>query len=169
MIRTIYLAGGCFWGCEKAFQSLHGVTDTEVGYANGHTPNPTYVEVKKDYTGYKETVKVVYDDEIIPLTTIMKAYFLCVDPTVENRQGHDIGSQYQTGVYYDDEADLPLLEEIFAEEKQKYPVFCVELQPLQVFYPAEEYHQDYLIKNPDGYCHISFDQYEAVKKLNGQN
>ncbi|MBR0385843.1 MAG: peptide-methionine (S)-S-oxide reductase MsrA [Erysipelotrichaceae bacterium] len=166
MQKKIYLAGGCFWGTEKVFQSLNGVTDTTVGYANGHKDNPSYEEVKKDNTGHRETVEVVYDDEVISLPTIMTAYFMCIDPTVENRQAHDIGTQYQTGVYYCDDSDLPVLEEIFEQEKKKYPVFHVELLPLKVFWPAEEYHQDYLDKNPNGYCHITTAEYEAVKKLN---
>ena len=166
MLKSIYLAGGCFWGTEKVFQQLKGVDDTTVGYANGFTDDPTYQEVKKGNTGYKETVEVIYDDEIIPLTRIMKAYFMCIDPTVTNRQGHDIGTQYQTGVYYTNEDDRKVLELIFENEKKKYEEFHVELAPLEIFVDAEDYHQDYLIKNPTGYCHISNLQYEEVRKLN---
>ncbi len=166
MKKVIYFAGGCFWGTERAFQLLDGVCDTEVGYANGHTENPTYKEVCTDTTGYRETVKVTYDDEVISLTTLLQAYFICVDPTVQNRQGHDIGSQYQTGVYYTDEADREIIAAYFEKMKPNYPAFYIELCPLQVFYSAEEYHQDYLIKNPEGYCHIRKDEFEAVKKLN---
>ena len=166
MLKEIYLAGGCFWGTEQAFKQLAGVTDTEVGYCNGHTANPTYKEVCTDTTGHRETVKVVYDPDVTSLATIMEAYFLCIDPTIANRQGGDIGSQYQTGVYYSDEGDLPFLSELFAQKKKEYDPFLVELLPLDNFWPAEEYHQDYLVKNPHGYCHITSEEFEQVRKLN---
>ena len=166
MLKCIYLAGGCFWGTEKVFKMLDGVIETTVGYANGHTEDPTYQEVKKGDTGYKETVEVIYDDEIIPITKLMKAYFMCIDPTVVNRQAHDIGTQYQTGVYYVEPGDDVILEKIFENERKKYSEFHVELEPLNSFWDAEDYHQDYLDKNPDGYCHITDIEYEAVKKLN---
>lgn len=162
-VKEIYLAGGCFWGTEKAFQLLNGVTDTEVGYANGTLDDPTYKDVCTDTTGHRETVKVVYDSDVLPLEKLMEVYFLCIDPTVKNRQGHDIGSQYQTGVYYTDENDREPLERIFEEEKKKYDAFYVELTELKCFWPAEEYHQDYLEKNPHGYCHIGNDTFEKVR------
>ena len=165
--REIYLAGGCFWGTEAAFKSLNGVVDTEAGYANGTKENPSYQEVCAGDTGHRETVRILYDPEQISLETILKGYFMVIDPTVENQQGNDRGSQYQTGVYYSDEADLPLLTEIFEREKEKSTPFCVELRKLSAFYPAEEYHQDYLDKNPAGYCHISRKEMEEVRKLNG--
>lgn len=163
--KTIYLAGGCFWGSEKAFQLLDGVVDTCAGYANGTVENPSYEEVCKNQTGHRETVRVKYDDEKISLKTILEAYFICIDPTVYNQQGHDVGTQYQTGVYYEDEQDYPIIAEVFEGKKKQYQPFCVELKPLSCFYPAEEYHQDYLIKNPTGYCHINLEQYAKVKAL----
>lgn len=166
MKKVIYFAGGCFWGTQRVFQLLDGVLTTRVGYANGNTLNPTYKEVCTDTTGFRETVEVTYDDSLIPLTTLLDAYFLCVDPTVKNRQGHDIGSQYQTGVYYTEESDLPTISAYFEKKKKEYPLFCVELDPLKNFYEAEEYHQDYLIKNPEGYCHVRKEEFEAVRKLN---
>ena len=168
MKKEIYLAGGCFWGLEKAFQALNGVLDTTVGYANGIIENPTYEQVKTDTTQFRETVRVIYDDEVLSLSKIMKAFFICIDPTQENRQKEDIGSQYQTGVYYTDVDDLKLISNCFEEEKKKYDEFHVELKPLENFYDAEDYHQDYLIKNPDGYCHITTFEYEAVKSLNDE-
>ena len=165
-MKTIYLAGGCFWGVEKAFQSLNGVVETTVGYANGDVENPSYELVKTDTTNFRETVRVDYDPEKISLNKLLKAYFMCVDPTVRNQQGHDIGSQYQTGVYYVDDEDLAIIEKAFEEEKKKYDCFFVELKKLENFYDAEEYHQDYLIKNPAGYCHLTLDVYDRLKKLN---
>ena len=167
MIKEIYFAGGCFWGTEKVFQLLNGVIDTTVGYANGTVSEPSYEMVKTGKTGHRETVKVIYDNDIITLKTLLEAYFLCVDPTVSDRQGEDIGTQYQTGVYYTDDESALEIEQVFSKKKTEYDVFCVELAPLGCFYDAEEYHQDYLVKNPLGYCHIPLTAYEAVKKLNG--
>lgn len=165
-MKEIYLAAGCFWGSEKAFKLLDGVVETMTGYANGTMSNPRYEDVCRGNTGFRETVRVVYDPAAVSLETIMKAYFLCIDPTVANRQGNDIGSQYQTGVYYTDEEDAKLLRDIFEEEKKKYDRFFVELEPLKNFYSAEEYHQNYLDKNPGGYCHITKIEFDAVKALN---
>ncbi len=165
-MKMIWLAAGCFWGSEKAFKLLDGVIDTKTGYANGTISNPRYEDVCRGNTGFRETVRIVYDPSVVSLQTIMKAYFLCIDPTVANRQGNDIGSQYQTGVYYTDEQDAQLLKEIFEEEKKKHDRFFVELEPLKNFYTAEEYHQNYLDKNPGGYCHITKIEFDAVRALN---
>ena len=154
MIKTIYLAGGCFWGMERAMQFLDGVVRTTVGYANGNVDDPDYKLVCTDTTGHRETVRVEYDDEQVSLNKILKAYFICIDPTVTNRQGGDIGSQYQTGVYYVDEESRKICEEY------------VELCPLSCFWDAEEYHQKYLVKNPGGYCHVSVHEFEQIKALN---
>ena len=167
--KEIYFAGGCFWGTERVFQMLNGVLDTEVGYANGHVANPTYEQVKTHETGHRETVRVIYDPERISLRKLLKAFFLCIDPTVKDRQAGDIGSQYQTGVYYTDEESRRTAEEVFSKKRREYVPFCVELCPLGCFYTAEEYHQDYLTKNPNGYCHITLVEYEAVRKLNEEN
>lgn len=163
---VLYFAGGCFWGTERVFQVLDGVSDTTVGYANGKMPHPTYEEVCRNETGYRETVRVTYDPAAVSTETLLEAYFLCIDPTQSNGQAGDHGSQYQTGVYYRDASLLPVIERKFAEEKKKYPEFHVELKPLECFYEAEEYHQDYLQKNPDGYCHITPVELEQVRKLN---
>ena len=166
--KNIYLAGGCFWGTEKVFKLLKGVIDTTVGYANGHTQNPTYQDVCTDKTGHRETVKVTYDPQRITLEKILTAYFMVIDPTITNRQGGDIGTQYQTGVYYENAEDLPVIEVFFDRERKKHNSFCVELLPLSCFWPAEEYHQDYLDKNPNGYCHVTKIEFEEVEKLNSE-
>ena len=165
-MKEIYLAGGCFWGMEKVFHVLDGVTETTVGYANGTTENPTYEEVCTDTTGHRETVKVIYDPERVSLRKILKAYFICIDPTKQNRQGNDVGSQYQTGIYTTDAESLAAAEEFAGEEKKKHFRFCTEIMPLKNFWPAEEYHQNYLEKNPNGYCHIASEEYELVRQLN---
>ena len=168
MEKTIYLAGGCFWGMERAMQMLDGIVSTKVGYANGHTDDPTYKEVCTDTTGYRETVKVVYESKKISMRKIIDAFFICIDPTQANRQKEDVGSQYQTGVYYDNEGDLPLLRKIFEEKKASCSEFHVELKSLERFYDAEDYHQNYLINNPNGYCHVSLEEFEEIRKLNQQ-
>ena len=164
--KTIVLAGGCFWGVEKVFKALDGVVETTTGYANGITENPTYEEVCRNETGYKEAVKVVYQADVVSLSTIIRAFFLCINPRQRNRQGNDIGTQYQTGIYYVDENDLDVIKPIYASERMKYDRFFVELEPLKNFYTAEEYHQDYLDKHSNGYCHITAFEMEEVKKLN---
>ena len=166
--KMIVLAGGCFWGVEKAFKALDGVLETTVGYANGFTDNPTYEEVCRNETGYKEAVKVVYQPNVVSLSTIIRAFFLCINPRQRNRQGNDIGSQYQAGIYYVDEKDLDDIKPVYTNERMKYDRFFVELEPLKNFYTAEEYHQDYLDKHPNGYCHITAFEMEEVKKLNNQ-
>ena len=153
-MAELYLAGGCFWGMEKYLASVRGVTSTEVGYANGPTENPTYKEVCAD-SGHAEAVKVVYDPETVPLEFLLGLYFDAIDPTSVNRQGGDSGIQYRTGIYYTDEKDLPVIHgELEKLQKTLSKPAAVEVLPLQNFYPAEEYHQKYLDKNPGGYCHI---------------
>lgn len=156
MKKVIYLAGGCFWGLEHLMASLRGVVDAQSGYANGKGGEfANYTAVCTGLTGFRETVKVEYDSAEVRLETLLKAYFAVIDPTLVNRQGMDIGTQYQTGIYYDDEESRAIVERVAAEEKQKHRRFYVEIRPLENFFPAEEIHQDYLIKNPHGYCHIS--------------
>ena len=120
MKKVIYFAGGCFWGTQRVFQLLDGVLTTRVGYANGNTLNPTYKEVCTDTTGFRETVEVTYDDSLIPLTTLLDAYFLCVDPTVRNRQGNDFGPQYQTGIYYVNDEQKAVIGSFFDQERKKH-------------------------------------------------
>jgi peptide methionine sulfoxide reductase msrA/msrB len=155
MTKEIYLAGGCFWGTEHYFKQIRGVVATSVGYANGTTVAPTYEEVYTDRTGHAECVHVVYDPEIVGLEHLIKMFFRSIDPTSLNQQGNDCGTRYRTGIYYTDKQDLEIIEPIYnavADELDE-PI-AVELQPLERFYDAEEYHQDYLDKHPTGYCHI---------------
>ncbi len=162
--KDIYFAGGCFWGTEHFFKQIGGVTETEVGYANGFTENPTYKEVCSHKTGYAETVHVTYDPSVASLEFLLRMYFKAIDPTSLNKQGHDEGTQYRTGIYFTDPADLPVIESVYAEEqKASQQPFVVEKQPLQRFYTAEEYHQDYLDKNPTGYCHLPQSLFEFAR------
>lgn len=154
-MSEIYLAGGCFWGTEKYLASIKGVLSTEVGYANGKTVSPSYEEVCHNDTGHAETVKVVYDRDVLPLSFLLSLYFEAVDPTSVNRQGGDAGTQYRTGIYYVDKADRPVIETSLNDLQSRYPrPLAIECKPLDNFYRAEEYHQKYLDKNPGGYCHI---------------
>ena len=156
MIKTIYFAGGCFWGTEHYLRQFDGVLETVAGYANGNIPDPSYEEVYTDTTGYVECVKVTYDPEIITLQALSRLFFRSIDPHMINRQGNDIGTRYRTGIYWSDKEDKADIEMIFNEMQNRYPLpIVVEKKPLECFYPAEDYHQDYLIRNPEGYCHLS--------------
>ena len=154
-LREICLAGGCFWGTEAFMERVYGVYSAKVGYANGHTDNPTYKEVCTGTTGHAEAVIIQYDAERVSLTTLLEALFTTIDPTSLNKQGGDIGTQYRTGIYYKDEEDKALAVAFIANNTPKYkkPI-VVEVLPLNSFYDAEEYHQKYLAKNPGGYCHV---------------
>ena len=164
-IKEIYLAGGCFWGTEHYFKQIEGVVDTEVGFANGHTENPTYQEVYTDTTGFVETVHVKYNPEVVGLEFLLQMFFKAIDPTSLNKQGHDEGTRYRTGIYYTDPEDLPIIEKVYQEEQEHYQhPLAVEKLPLENFYTAEEYHQDYLDKNPTGYCHLPQSLFEFAKK-----
>lgn len=163
-MAQIHIAGGCFWGTEKYLSSLEGVVATEVGYANGRTENPSYEDVCYKNTGHAETVKVEYDPNVLPLGELLKLFYEVIDPTSVNRQGYDVGTQYRTGIYYIDENDLPIIKESLKELKREYPVpLAIEVEPLNNYYPAEEYHQKYLDKNPGGYCHIGEEEFAKAK------
>ena len=155
-MKTIYFAGGCFWGTEHYMSQFDGVVETTVGYANGSVADPAYEEVYTDQTGHVECVKVVYDDEMISLATLCRLFFRSIDPLLLNRQGGDIGTRYRTGIYWTDTDDQAVVEEVYAEIQLKYSEpMVVEKSPLKCFYSGEEYHQKYLVKNPEGYCHLS--------------
>lgn len=168
-LKEIYLAGGCFWGIEHYLKQVTGVTDTEVGYANGHTANPTYEQVCTGRTGFVETVHVTYDPRVLPLRFLLELYFKAIDPTIMNSQGMDIGTQYRTGVYYVDDMDETVIRALLAQQQSNYadPI-VVECLPLTNFYPAEAYHQDYLEKNPHGYCHLPEELFRSVRKAKPQ-
>ena len=163
-MKEIYFAGGCFWGAEKYLSLIPGVLHTEVGYANGHTKNPTYKKVCEKETGHVEAVKVQYNPEQAPLTFLLDLFFDSIDPTTLNKQGEDVGTQYRSGVYYTDESDKALIQVAIRELQKQYsrPI-VVEVLPLSCFYLAEEYHQKYLDKNPTGYCHIGEDLFAKAR------
>ena len=165
-IDVIYLAGGCFWGLEKLMHSIPGVVDVVSGYANGSADVvPTYNRVIQGNTGYRETVRVEYDPSAVSLDALLFAYFHVIDPTIENAQGNDRGTQYQTGVYYTHASSQATVERIAAIERARSDVFVVEIEPLERFFDAEEYHQDYLDKNPRGYCHISPYEMQSASEI----
>ena len=169
--KTVHLAAGCFWGAEKYFSLVDGVLSTRTGYANGADGlnNPTYEEVYTDRTGFAETVRIVYDPEVLPLSELLKLYFAAIDPVSLNRQGGDEGTRYRTGIYYSDPSDLPAIHSAFDEEAARHAEpLAVEVLPLKNFYDAEEYHQSYLDKNPGGYCHIPDALFRKVCLEKGQ-
>ncbi|MFA5421986.1 MAG: peptide-methionine (S)-S-oxide reductase MsrA [Bacilli bacterium] len=154
-VHIIYLAGGCFWGIEEYFRQLKGVLVTEVGYANGDRPDPRYEDLIAHRVDHAETVKVIYDSSIISLAMLLEHFLRIVDPYSLNRQGHDVGIQYRSGVYYINEEDHKVIADFFAKANlHPSRPFAIEVQALRNFYRAEEYHQDYLLKNPSGYCHV---------------
>lgn len=161
-LQTIYLAGGCFWGVDEYFDRIDGVIDVVSGYANGTTENPTYEEVIYANTGHAETVSVTFDPSTIDLTDILLYYFKVVDPISLNKQGNDVGTQYRTGIYYEDENQVETIKNVIAVEQKDYEEeIVVEVLPLEHFFEAEEYHQDYLKKNPRGYCTINLKEAET--------
>lgn len=166
-VKEIYFAGGCFWGTEHYFKMIKGVQLTEVGYANSKVENPSYEMVCKGDTMAAETVQIKYDASLISLEMLLNMYFISIDPTSINRQGHDEGVQYRTGIYYTDEKDLITINKVLIEQQKKYSEeIVVEVLPLDNFYLAEKYHQDYLDKNPNGYCHLPLELFEFAKQFN---
>ena len=166
-IKEIYFAGGCFWGTEHLFQLVRGVVETEVGYANGKIKNPTYEQVISHTTGFAEAVKVKYDADQVNLPVLIDLFFKSIDPTTIDRQGNDIGDNYRSGIYSMDPEteDIVKIEVAKLAKNYSQPV-VVETIPLINFYKAEDYHQDYLDKNPGGYCHIPLSVFEEAKRAN---
>lgn len=154
-MKKIHLAGGCFWGLQRYFERVVGVLDTEVGFANGNMVHPSYREVCTGKTGFAETLSVCYDEDIIQLNGILELFFKAIDPTQLNRQGADVGTQYRTGIYYEHLEDGELAYAFIQKIQGQYsrPV-VTEVKLLENYYPAEEYHQHYLEKNPAGYYQI---------------
>ncbi len=165
-LKEIYLAGGCFWAIEKYFSLVKGVVATQVGYANGDTLKPSYQDVCCNKTGHAETVKVSYNADQISLDLILQLYYNVIDPLSQDRQGNDVGTQYRTGIYYTYDQDSDTILNSLQELQNKYnkPI-AIEVMPLQNFWPAEEYHQKYLDKNPGGYCHISGDKFKKAMQV----
>ena len=154
-LEVIYLAGGCFWGVEAFISRLHGVNHTEVGYANGRDLAPTYEKVCSEKTGHVETVKVTYNPKFIGLENILENFFKIIDPYTLNRQGADIGTQYRTGIYWQEDFQRDIVLKFLAKKRlESSKKIVVEARPIINFYPAEDYHQKYLEKNPQGYCHV---------------
>ena len=182
-MKTIYLAGGCYWGVEKYISNIKGVLETTVGFANGDTEHPTYEQVRYENTGHAETVKVMYDETELPLDVLLKLFYEIIDPTSVDKQGEDIGHQYRTGIYFADARDEKVIRESLQELEQKLrkseleaelesetgknqtPLLAIESCPLVHFYDAEEYHQKYLDKNPNGYCHVPIGKIRWVKTI----
>jgi len=155
-MKTIVVAGGCFWGVEAYMSKINGVIETVVGYANGTKKDPTYNEVCDGNTGHAESCLIRYDEAIVPLEKILNKFWGIIDPTASNRQGPDIGTQYRSGIYYTNKNDLDIILKTMDEVKgRNSKPIVTEIQPLSCFYDAEEYHQKYLQKNPGGYCHIN--------------
>ncbi len=169
-LDTIYLAGGCFWGVEEYMSRIAGVYDATSGYANGNTENPKYEEVIYDNTGHAETVRVVYDPEQVTLDELLERFFRVVDPTSLNKQGNDVGTQYRSGVYYTSETDKAVVDKALETLQLSYdkPI-VVESLMLENFYDAEEYHQDYLRKNVNGYCHIDLSKATEEVVIDGSD
>lgn len=169
MNSEIYFAGGCFWGTEHFMKQIKGVLRTEVGYANGRKDisNPSYKQVCGNDTGFAETVKVEYDPQVVSLQLLLELYFKTIDPTTVNRQGNDCGTQYRTGIYYTSKEDLSVIQSAVSQLSKQYtePI-RIEVEPLTNFYKAEDYHQDYLGKNPNGYCHINPELFELARNAN---
>lgn len=155
-MKKIYFAGGCFWGTEHYMRQFEGVTETMTGYANGSLPDPAYEEVYTDRTGHAECVMVAYDPEIVSLATLCRLFFRSIDPLLKDRQGNDVGTRYRTGIYWLDDDDRQTVEAVYEEMQAGYDrPLMVEKCRLECFYPAEDHHQDYLVRNPSGYCHLS--------------
>ena len=166
-MKTIFLAAGCFWGAQHYLKQIRGVVETETGFANGDTENPTYKEVYTDKTGYAEAVRVVFDPEVLPLRKLLNLYFDCIEPTSVNRQGEDEGTRYRTGIYYIEPEDYLTIKEVFDVVQRCYSApLAVEVEPIRKFFPADESHQDYLDKHPDGYCHLPQALFEFARKAN---
>ena len=157
-LNEIHVAGGCFWGVDAYMERIVGVYSTESGYANGlNSGNVTYKEVCTGTTGYTEAVRIIYDTTKISLQNLLHIFFSIIDPTTLNRQANDIGTQYRTGIYYTKDDDYNIIKNVINIEQQKYEKKVVtEVMPLKNYCKAEEYHQNYLEKNPNGYCHIRF-------------
>ena len=160
--KEIYLAGGCFWGVQTYIDKIIGIEYTNVGYANGESEKTDYYSIKK--TGHTETVYVAYDPEKITLEELLEYYYGIIDPTSLNKQGNDIGTQYRTGIYYVDQEDKEVIDSITEKEQSKYSeTIVIEIEPLENYVVAEDYHQNYLGKNPGGYCHIDLSQIPREK------
>jgi peptide-methionine (S)-S-oxide reductase len=165
-MKSITLAGGCFWGVQQYMKQVKGVVNTIVGYTQGSVSFPTYEMVCTGMTGHTEACKIDYNSEETSLNILLDHFFFIIDPTLLNQQAMDIGTQYRTGIYYYEEQDEKLILNYIETITCNYidPI-VVEVKPASEFWEAEEYHQDYLEKNPGGYCHINDSKYCAISKI----
>ena len=162
-MKKIVVAGGCFWGVEAYYKQITGVLDTTVGYIDGKNPYPSYEEVCSG-SGHAEAVEVVYDDKEISLEKLLEHLFNIIDPTLMNRQGPDIGVQYRSGIYNYDTHDEKVIENFLKHQTRNYKKpLRIQTLKFSTFYPAETYHQDYLDKNKNGYCHVNLSSFKNVK------
>lgn len=163
-MKKIILAGGCFWGVQAYYDKVSGVKNTEVGYIDGDFPNPSYEQVCNG-SNHAEAVVVEYNEEEVSLKRLLEHFFQIIDPTLLNRQGNDIGRQYRTAIFYEDNEDLLIINDFINQVKDKYqkPI-KTEVKVAPKFYPAETYHQKYLKKNPCGYCHIDLSLVDELDK-----
>ncbi len=162
-MKVIYFAGGCFWGVEKYFQLIDDHIQTKVGYIQSSHVNPTYNQIVNSEVEAIEAVKITYDPEKIGLNNLLDYLFLIIDPTLKFQQGNDIGYQYQTGVFFENIEDQVVIDDYLNKIKGKYDQFHFLNQKLDNFYLAEDEHQNYLIKDPTGYCHIDFSIMSKIK------
>jgi peptide-methionine (S)-S-oxide reductase len=154
--QTITLGGGCFWCTEAVFVAVQGVLDVESGYSNGQTERPSYEQVCTGRTGHNEVVKLVFDPALVSLRELLEIFFVIHDPTTLNRQGHDVGTQYRSGIYFSSPAQQEVAQSLIAEMAAsgvyREPI-VTEVLPLANYWPAEDYHQDFFERNPfQGYC-----------------
>lgn len=165
--QHLYLAGGCFWGTQHYFKQVRGVLHTETGFANGHVDRPTYEQVYTDTTGHAEAVHIVFDADVVSAELLLRLFFKAIDPTQADGQGHDIGTRYRTGIYYTDATTAELARRLLDEEARRYSEpLTTEVAPLKSFFPADDYHQDYLDKHPDGYCHLPVALFDYARRAN---
>jgi methionine-S-sulfoxide reductase len=165
-MKSIVFAGGCFWGVQHYFKLVRGVRETAVGYIQGITQFPTYEQVCAGTTKHTEAVKILYDTEETHLLILLEHYFNIVDPTTLNRQAMDTGTQYRSGIYYYELEDADVINKYIDSIRNNYiDDIVVEVKPAGDFWDAEEYHQDYLEKNEDGYCHLNMSKYLSRDKV----
>lgn len=165
MRETIYLAGGCFWGVQRYFDLVKGVISSQVGYGNSKIQSPSYQQVCSGTTGAVEAVEILFDSTLLTMQVLLKHFFNIIDPFALNYQGNDFGTQYRSGIYTTNHKRLEEIQDFIENLQRQLPQKIVtEALMLENFYPAEDYHQKYLEKNPHGYCHI--DLKAALKNLN---
>ena len=167
-IERVVLAGGCFWGMQDLFRKKPGIIKTCVGYAGGNTSNATYVEVKQGHTGHAESVEILFNPKLTDLREILEFFFQIHDPTTLNKQGNDHGSQYRSAIFYDNPIQLPIIKDVIADVDASgiWPgKVLTEVKPAEIFWEAEDEHQDYLLNNPGGYtCHFARPNWRLPKR-----